>query len=49
MLSAKQSCYSDLRTRDWYSYESAIADIASNAPPMTATDFSFGNEKDPAR
>lgn len=49
MLSAKQSCCSDLRTRDWYSYESAIADIASNTSPVTATDFSFGNEKDPAR
>lgn len=49
MLSTKQSCYSDLRTRDWYSYESAIADIASNTPPVTATDFSFSNEKDPAR
>lgn len=49
MLSAKQSCYSDLRIRDWYSYESAITDIASNTPPVTATDFFFGNEKDPVR
>lgn len=47
MLFAKQSCYSDLRTRDWYSYESAIADIASNITPVTATGFSFGNESVP--